>query len=142
MKKFKFTINGNDYDVEIVRAEGNIMDVEVNGTSYKVDVHRELPVSKTPTLVRAAIPYERKDEKIKKKIVTTTSSSVKSPLPGTITKILVKVGDEVKLGDKLLMMEAMKMENSVLAEKNGTVKAVKVSVGDAVMQNDILLEIE
>ena len=65
---------------------------------------------------------------------------VNAPLPGNIFKVLVNEGDTVKKGDVLLIMEAMKMENNVLAEKDGTVSSVKVSVGDAVLQNDVLIE--
>jgi biotin carboxyl carrier protein len=63
-------------------------------------------------------------------------------LPGNIFKILVSVGDEVKKGDKIIIMESMKMENNVLAEKDGTISSIRVKEGDAVLQNDLLAEIE
>ena len=68
-------------------------------------------------------------------------TTVKAPLPGTIFKINVAVGDQVKSGDKLLVMEAMKMENQILAEKDGQISVIKVKEGDAVLQDDVLLEI-
>ena len=74
--------------------------------------------------------------------MSSKASQVKAPLPGNIFKILVKEGDEIKKGDNIMIMEAMKMENNVLAEKDGTIKSIKVSEGDAVLQNDILAEIE
>jgi len=67
---------------------------------------------------------------------------VKAPLPGNIIEIKVNVGDEVKKGDILLIMEAMKMENNVLSEKEGIVRNVSVSAGQSILQNDILIEIE
>lgn len=139
MKKFEFTIRGNKYDVEILNIEEGVAKVEVNGTKYNVEIHREVKQSKTPTLVRQEIRSERKDSKIKK-TVSSKGFAVKSPLPGSIIKLLVNVGDTVKKGDPLLIMEAMKMENQVLAEKEGTITAIKVNVGDAVLQNDVLIE--
>ena len=66
---------------------------------------------------------------------------VKSPLPGSIVKVVVKSGDAVKKGDVLLTMESMKMENNILAEQDGTVGNVFVQPGQNVMQDDNLLEI-
>jgi len=101
----------------------------------------ELKKTKTPKLVRSKVPSPtRKESKITKDI-STKAYNVVAPLPGTILKIFVKEGDTVNAGDKLLMMEAMKMENEVLAEKGGTVKSIKVSQNDSVLQNDSLIEI-
>lgn len=138
MKKFDFTIRGNKYNVEIKRFEDNIADIEVNGTKYKVEVHKEVKVTKTPQLVRPEVQKEGSG-----KIRKTLSSSylVKAPLPGNILKVLVKVGDEIKKGDNLMIMEAMKMENNILSEKDGTVKVIKAKDGDAVLQGDTLIEI-
>jgi glutaconyl-CoA/methylmalonyl-CoA decarboxylase subunit gamma len=143
MKKFKFTIRGDDFDVELVAREGNILKIEVNGTEYEVELHKEVVVSKTPILVRAEVPPPTKKEtRITRTITKTTNVAVKSPLPGTIVSVLVNDGDPVKLGQKLLTMEAMKMENNVIAEKDGIVRSIKVKPGDSVLQNDVLLEIE
>lgn len=143
MKKFKFTIHGNNYDVEIQGVEENIARVEVNGTPYEVEIHREIKTTKTPTLVRVEAPSPKgKETRIPKTPTKTTNLSVKSPLPGTIISILVKEGDKIVLGQKLLTMEAMKMENNVLSEKAGTVKSILVKPGDIVLQNDVLVEIE
>lgn len=142
MKKFKFKIRGNSYDVEIKDFEDNVAQIEVNGTLYEVEVEqKETARSKTPKLVRSQVQTRRSDSKIKKS-VSSRATSVKAPLPGNIFKILVKEGDEVKKGDKIMIMEAMKMENSVLAEKDGNVRSIKVKEGDTVLQNDVLAEIE
>jgi biotin carboxyl carrier protein len=143
MKKFKFAINGNNYEVEILGFEDNIAKVEVNGTMYDVEIQKDLRVPKTPTLVRAEAPKPTlKETKIPKNVIRTTNMAIKAPLPGTIISVLVKAGDKVGIGDKLLTMEAMKMENNVLSEKAGTIRVVNVKPGDTVMQNDILVEIE
>ena len=107
MKNFKFTISGNTYEVEIKNFEGNIASIEVNGTHYQVEVHREVKKIKTPTLVRAELPVTGGD-KIEKK-EKGLAEPVVAPLPGIILEIYVKPGDLVKKGQILLVMEAMKM---------------------------------
>ena len=142
MKKFKFKIRGNTYDVEIKDFEDNIAQIEVNGTMYEVEVEKkETARSKTPKLVRSQVETKRSDSKIKKS-VSSRATAIKAPLPGNIFKILVKEGDEVKKGDTIMIMEAMKMENNVLAERDGKISSVKVKEGDSVLQNDVLAEIE
>lgn len=139
MKKYKFTIKGNEYDVKINEIEGEVAQIEVNGTEYSVQLHREVKQSKTPKLVRK--PVEKKPgEGTIQKTPTGAGVLVKAPLPGNIFKILVNVGDTIKKGDNLLIMEAMKMENNVLAEKEGVVRVIKVKPGDAVLQGDVLIE--
>jgi biotin carboxyl carrier protein len=142
MKKFTFKIKGHDYDVELQKFEGNTAKIDVNGTTYEVEVQREVVQSKTPRLVRQEIQTKRQDSKIKKTITKTAGHDVKCPLPGNIMQVYVKNGDEVKLGDKLLMYEAMKMENTILAEKDGVVKNLTVQAGDNVLQDAKLMEIE
>jgi len=138
MKSYKFKIRGNEYDVEIINTEGNVFDIEVNGTSYQVELDREVAQSKTPTMIRQAVPTH----KIIKKKGDTGITKVKCPLPGNIMSILVKEGAKVSKGDALLIYEAMKMENKILAEKEGIISSIKVNVGDAVLQDDVLLEMK
>ena len=71
-----------------------------------------------------------------------TNNAVKAPLPGVITSIEVSVGDEVKAGDTVLVLEAMKMANNIEAEKDGKVTAILVQVGQSVMEDDNLVVIE
>ncbi|MFZ4464865.1 MAG: acetyl-CoA carboxylase biotin carboxyl carrier protein [Bacteroidales bacterium] len=145
MKKFKFTINGNEYHVEIQGTEGNLADVEVNGTSYKVEVDKQLQTTKTPRLVRSmSVPSTDSAPSIAKTASPSGpkgTGSVKSPLPGVILEVFVKEGDSVKMGQKLLMLEAMKMENNINADKEGKVVSLKVAKGDSVMEGDVLLVI-
>lgn len=140
MKKFEFTISGNKYQVHIKDFEDNLAQIEVNGTQYEVEVHQEMKKAKTPRLVRKEIQRKPGEGFITKK--SGGAVTVKAPLPGNIFKILVKEGDTIVKGDTLLVMEAMKMENNVLAEKDGIVKSIKVAVGDAVLQNDVIIEME
>ncbi len=140
MKEFEFTINGNKYSVEIKNLESNIATVEVNGTTYDVEIHKEIKQPKTPRLVRKEVNSTQQDQ-----VKTNTSSAgymVLAPLPGLILEIHVKPGEKITKGQNLITMEAMKMENSVKAEKDGTVKEIKVSQGDNVLQEDALIEME
>ncbi len=140
MKKYKFTITGDQYDVHIKEIEDNIATIEVNGTKYEVVIQGEVKSTKTPRLVRKPVVQQPGEGQIKKQ-QSSGGTAVKAPLPGTIFKMNVAVGDQVKSGDKLLVMEAMKMENQILAEKDGQISTIKVKEGDAVLQDDVLLEI-
>lgn len=145
MKKYKFTINGNVYDVNIMSIEDNIAEVEVNGTSYSVSVDKAIQASKTPRLIRSvSVPSTDSAPSLAKTANPTGSKgagTVKSPLPGVILDIYVKEGDVVKMGQKLIMLEAMKMENNISADKEGKVVSIKVSKNDAVMEGDVLIVI-
>jgi biotin carboxyl carrier protein len=142
MKDFKFKINGNEYTVHIANVEGNVADVEVNGTPYKVELDKELKQTKTPRLVRPeAIPATDSHPSVVKTASpgTATSGSIKSPLPGVILDVHVKAGDMVKVGQRLVMLEAMKMENNIDSDKEGKVLEVKVHKGDSVLEGDVLI---
>ncbi|HPF52783.1 MAG TPA: biotin/lipoyl-binding protein [Draconibacterium sp.] len=140
MKKYKFTIRGNDYDVHLKDIEDNVAELDVNGTLYEVVIHGEVKTSKTPKLIRKPVEQLPGEGQIKK-TETAGKHKVLSPLPGTILKINVSIGDMVTEGQNLLVMEAMKMENQVQTTKAGEVKAIKVSVGESVLQDDVLIEI-
>jgi glutaconyl-CoA/methylmalonyl-CoA decarboxylase subunit gamma len=145
MKRYKFTINGNQYEAEILSIEENVAEIEVNGTKYYVEVDRDIKPVKTPRLVRTpAIPSTdmvRQVAKTSRPDEPKGAGSIKSPLPGVILEILVKEGDVVKLGQKLIVLEAMKMENSIDADKPGKVISIMKNKGDAVMEGDVLLVI-
>lgn len=146
MKKFSFTINGNTYDVEIKNVEDNVAEVDVNGYAYNVEFDRVLETTKTPKLVRSeAVPSTDITPNVQKTSSPAGpkgSGFIKSPLPGTIIDVHVKVGDAVRTGDKLITLEAMKMENIINSDKSGKVASIKFNKGEAVMEGDILIEIE
>jgi biotin carboxyl carrier protein len=145
MKNFKFTIQGNKYDVKVLDVEDNIAEIEVNGTVYKVEVDRKIAASKTPKIIRSvAVPST---ESVPSQLKTSAPAApkgtgyIKSPLPGVILDVHVSEGDKVTPGTKLITLEAMKMENNINADKEGTVKLIKVRKGDSVLEGDILIEI-
>ncbi len=143
MKNFKFTINGNEYLAEIIGIEENTAEVSINGVTYSVDIDRKLQAAKTPKLVRSmAIPSTDSHPSMSKTANPSGpkgTGNIKSPLPGVILDIYVREGDSVKIGQKLLMLEAMKMENNINADKEGRVTSIKVSKNDSVMEGDILI---
>lgn len=148
MKKFNFIINGSDYNVHVKNIEGNLAELEVNGTPYTVTLKEEPKVTKTPKLVRKAVDTKQGDSRVRENLTPVSegkrpsAKAIKSPLPGNILKINVAAGDSFKEGDVLLVMESMKMENNILAERNGTITNVSTVVGKAVLQDEVLFEIE
>lgn len=137
MKEFKFVIDGHEYKTAVSEIGQNLAEVTVNGTTFKVEIERE----------EAHVAAPRKTISHAAQVVSNAQQSagvqaVKSPLPGSIVKVNVKAGDKVQVGDELLTMESMKMENSIKSEYAGTVRQVLVEPGKNVMQDDKLLEIE
>ena len=138
MKKYKFKINGNTYHVNIQDTSANLIQLEVNGSSYEVQMETEVKTTKTPTLIRSE---PRLTQRVEPLSTSASTHKITSPLPGVILNIMVKEGDAVKTGDPLVILEAMKMENTILAESAGVVKSVKVTPQKSVLQGDLLLEI-
>lgn len=146
MKSIKLTIKGKQYEVDILNIEENSAQVKVNNNVYDVAVDRDFPITKTPKLVRTqAVPSTDSVPSMSKTSspgAPKGSGTVKSPLPGVILNIHVKPGDMVILGQKLITLEAMKMENNINSDKEGKVASIKVKTGDTVMEGDILIVIE
>lgn len=138
MKSYKFKVNENGYTVNIKSHEDNIINLEVNGTSYAVVMKEEIKKTKTPTLVRAA--SKRPSEPLKVN-PSSSKTTIVAPIPGVVLSIDVAVGDSLKVGDRMLVLEAMKMENNIICEKAGTISAIKVSVGQQVLQNEVMIEL-
>lgn len=139
MKTFKFRINSTNYRVNILSHEDNLIDLEVNGTHYSVKLEEEVKTTKTPTLVRSASKRPVEPLKVNP---TTKRTKIVAPIPGVIMKVDVKVGDEVKIGDRLVQLEAMKMENNITSENNGIIRAVHVVKDQKVLQNEVMIELE
>jgi glutaconyl-CoA/methylmalonyl-CoA decarboxylase subunit gamma len=144
MKTYKFKINEKQYDVEILDMDENIAKVNVNGETFQVEVDRQLKSSKTPILVRSvAVPATdaSSSPRTASPAAPKGTGVIKSPLPGTIIDVFVKVGDKVSIGQKLICLEAMKMENNINSDQEGTVTAIQVKKGDAVLEGDLLIKI-
>lgn len=145
MKKYKLKVNDNYYNVDILEIEDNVAEVVVNGVAYQVELDKKIQQTKTPKLMRSVVsPSTESDTAIAKTsspLSPKGAGFIKSPLPGTIVNISVNVGDHVKIGDKLLVLEAMKMENNICSDKVGHVISVKVRPRDSVLEGDILIEV-
>ena len=146
MKEYKYKINGNLYNVVIGDIEDNIAHVEVNGTHYTVEMEKKPKAAPAPKPVArpvakpAAAPAPAASAPASKPAAG--KSGVKSPLPGVILDIKGKEGDEVKKGQTVIILEAMKMENSINADKDGKVTAINVSKGESVLEGTDLVIIE
>ena len=126
MDKYQYKVNGVDYEVEIQEIEGTTAKVSVNGKAFEVELSE--PVKATaPASKPAAVAGE--------------GAKVTAPLPGTITEVKVAVGQAVKAGETVIVLEAMKMQNNIEAETSGTVTSVLVGQGDAVMEGATLITI-
>lgn len=147
MNKYQYKVQGVDYDVEIVDVEGNIAKVSVNGIPFEVELKEPIKAShmpKRPVVKPAAAPaapVAAAPKAEKPAAAAGAGTKIKAPLPGTITEMKVKVGDTVKNGDTVVVLEAMKMQNNIEAECGGTVTSVLVNSGDTVMEGDTLITI-
>lgn len=144
MKSYKFKINGNQYNVEVNSVSGNIADVTVNGTPYQVEMEDAPAVPAAPVqAVQAAAPASAPAAAPQPaaKPAAGAGKAVKSPLPGVILSINVNVGDAVKAGQTVAVLEAMKMENEIQAEFDGTVTAINAAKGDSVLEGAAIVTI-
>lgn len=152
MNKFQYNVQGVDYDVEIEELEGNVAKVVVNGIRFEVELKQPInpahairkkpevhqPAPAAPQQAAQPAPVAAAPQPA---AAPGSGSQVKSPLPGTITSVNVKVGDVVKDGDTVVVLEAMKMQNNIETEFSGTVTSILVNQGDSVLEGAVLLTI-
>lgn len=154
MGKYNFRINGHDYQVDVNSVEGGIADVTVNGTDYKVELADAVPAPAqqaarpAPQATFTAATAPQATQPAAQAAQTATASApqgkgevVTAPLPGVILDIKVKVGDAVKAGQTVAVLEAMKMENEIEATASGTVTAVNAGKGDSVLEGAAIITI-
>ena len=157
MKKFKFSIDNNPFEVSVTELENGQIDVEVNGSNYIVTIDREQPKAAAPKVApkaapaaapKAAAPVAAPKAPAAAPAAapapaasTGAVKTVKSQLPGSVTKLVMEVGQAVKKGDTVMMIEAMKMENEIKAECDGTIAKFHVEAGKSVMADDKLFDI-
>jgi len=126
MKEYKFAIDGEQFTVIINSVKESCAEVSVNGISYKVEIEKE----KNEPLVVKAVSATKK---------VSDGTKVTSPLPGVIIEISVTENQFVKAGEKVAVLEAMKMENEITAPKDGVVSAISVKKGDSVLEGDTIM---
>ncbi len=133
MKEYKFKINGKEYNVAIGEANGKMLSVNVNGASYEVELENA-PAAQASAPVAAPAAAPAPAAAAPASAPAGAGQTIKSPLPGIIISVDVKEGQAVKRGQKVAVVEAMKMENDILAECDGTVTAVHARKGDSVLE--------
>lgn len=145
MKTYRFKINGNEYNVAINSVDGTNASVTVNGTDYQVKLENApaAPVQTAPAAapVAAPAPAAPAASAAPKPAASGAGKAVTSPLPGVIIAVKVNVGDSVKAGQEVAVLEAMKMENSIEATQDGTVTAIHVAKGDSVLEGAAIVTI-
>jgi len=143
MKDFKFKIDGKDFTTSVDEQGNGQLTVTVNGKAYQVELPEHVVAARPtihPMTAQAAAPAAHTPAPAP--AAAGASATVTSPLPGTITKVNVAAGQKVKKGEVLLVMEAMKMANDVVAEADGTVQQVCVKEGQSVNQGDVLIQLQ
>jgi biotin carboxyl carrier protein len=147
MREYKLALNGNDYTVSITSVSDEEVVAEVNGKTHIVaikEIRNSTAVGQLKTLPE---PASRDNSSLVSPVVNTTGSMlakagmVVSPIPGHILEVCVAVGDKVLVGQKLLVLEAMKLENAITSEGAGVVKKILVASGDAVTHGQNMIEI-
>ena len=143
MKEYKYKINGNEYAVCINEVNDTTANVTVNGEEYKVEWEKpkeEKPIVKVQPV--AAKPAQAAPAPAVAPAAAVKGHAIKTPLPGVIIDVKVNVGDTVKKGDTVVVLEAMKMENNINADRDGKVTAIQVAKGDTVADGAVLVVLE
>lgn len=142
MKNFKFKIDNRTYAVDIVNVHEKTATVNVNGVIYEVEVDKKLKTAKPVMPRKDFVPSTDVVPTAKADKTPSGKTIIRAPLPGKIVDVLVKVGDKVSVGQTVICIEAMKMENNIRIDKEGIVTAVNVEANVAVTDGQILIEIE
>ena len=154
MKKYQYKVKGVDYEVEIAQVEGKIAKVNVNGIPFEIEMQKPINAAKHPALASskpqaqvaapaapAKAPAAPAAPVAAPAAPGAAGNAVKAPLPGTVTEIKVQVGQTVSVGDVVLVLEAMKMQNNIESDYAGQVTSIVVKQGDTVMEGAVLLTI-
>lgn len=144
MKNYSFKINGKDYNVSIEESGASSLTVDVNGTPYQVELASDTPVAEVHPSVtenKADVPSGVPAAPVVSQAAGSAAAQVSSPLPGVIVEVSVKEGQAVKAGQKVAVLEAMKMENEIPATKDGVIAAIHVNKGDSVLEGAPIVSI-
>jgi biotin carboxyl carrier protein len=145
--RFRVSIDGVDQEVDATRVRPGSWSLIIAGRSYLVDLdHRRGGIAAT---VGASSVMLQVEDALRKRLATAAGArgavrgeAIRAPIAGKVVKVLVAVGDQVAPGAAVIVLEAMKMENELAAERGGTVSAIHRAAGQAVDTGDLLVEIE
>ena len=149
MNTYKYKVKGVDYEVEIAEVEGNIAKVNVNGIPFELELQKPINAAKHPTISKPKVEAPTLAPAAPAVAAAPAAPAapagagnpVKAPLPGTITDVKVQVGQTVGIGETLLVLEAMKMQNNIESDYAGQVTSILVKPGETVMEGAVLLTI-
>jgi len=137
--KYLVTVNGKTHAVQLLERKNSLLSFRVGKKNYSVDIRTVLEErSKQQDTAR----LQHKSSLITEKGETTDAKDVCAPMPGIIVSVAVSEGDSVEPGQTLLVMEAMKMENNISAQRSGQVKKVHIAPGEEVVNHQVLITLE
>ena len=145
MRKYKIKVNGTEYDVSINKVDGDFANLTVNEIEFDVEVEgltvnptriSNKPVANKESIMQSSAPV------VKRPVASSTGYKMISPLPGVVIDMLVKEGDNVKKGQVIAILEAMKMENNIEIDRAGVIDKVGVQKGDSVLEGDMLITLK
>lgn len=146
MREYKLAINGHDYTVAITSINDDEVVAEVNGETHVVAIKNIKNISMGPSLISLPEPVAPVSSvplpaRVAGNVGQAKAGMIVSPIPGHILEVCVTEGDKVLAGQKLLVLEAMKLENAITAETDGVVKKIMINAGDAVTHGQNMIEI-
>lgn len=142
MDSYKFKLNGKEYEAKILSDDGETISLELNGKQYSVEMEKKKAVLSKPVApsqprpVAASAPASAPSPA---PAPTAGSKVVKSPLPGVVLSLRVNPGEQVRKGQIVMVLEAMKMENEIESTADGVVSVINKQKGDSVMEGDVLI---
>lgn len=139
MKEYKITLEGKEFEVKVKDIQPQLVVVEIDGKEYMVGVERKSPVTTEPLEVKPVKSVQSQPKTVMRS--SGAGDELTSPLPGVVLDIKVQVGDEVKVGQPVMILEAMKMENEIKADRDGKVEKILVKKGESVLEGTPLMKI-
>lgn len=146
MREYQLKIGDKEYKAEVKDIGTTSASIIVNGSEYNVELQhfgeKNKPVAPKVNRPNVAAPAAVQTDKPVPGPAVGTGNNMLAPLPGQILEIMIKEGDVVEAGQKLMVMEAMKMENNIQASHDGTIGKIYVQVGQTVTESDRLIEVK
>ena len=140
-KKYNFEIDGKKFEVEVELSSSEKADVIVNGNKFEINIGDSSQINKIiPSVNQEKIKVH--PEKLPQNNSPASRGDLKALMPGKIIEVLVSEGQKVKMGDPVLIMESMKMEQTIVATSTGTIERIEISKGDTVETGFVMMIIQ
>lgn len=138
-RRYQITVDGNNFEVDLISRSVDAIEFSIVGVTHKVQIAAPISPLQSAPLTGTGVSHAFSSPTISP---VPQSGGIVAPMPGIVTKVLVSVGDSVSSGQTLMVIEAMKMENSILSTKSGRIKALEVVTGSEVKKNQLLVIVE